>query len=847
MKRPFLILFLLLPLLSWGQKEYSLKGTDFWVTVPNGIGIDSILIQVCSHATCTAIFTIGQNILSLPLERHLIDSVEINSYYSNYYINGRNYYGTDTLHYPIASLMLPAHYVHTTLTDTILSKSIHIQTTDSAYVHLYAFGTNGGATSVIPTHALQPEYIVQTWPDINGGAFVILATEDNTEVDIVLNNPSTNNLPVNTHHTITLNAGNTYQLISRGNAPNDKSSFTGTQITALRNKKIAVFQSNRNKTHISGLGSTQTYDYTLTQAVPIAYAGKVFKSSNSNNPHGIIITATRDSCIVFINNQPFDTLNASESSFATVFISPIGNNLKTSQPSIVCQYDIHGYSPFCDYVPPVESGGFEGFVSPDYRFEEKKNSPPPPYSYRYLFDILRAYLDSQYSQPYDTIFFSSYPFVHQNNWQELYGIPWARVHTNHKRFSAYRVGTFTTYVVDPVWISTIYTYYHGGSYSYNVCYNMIFKTKIFYADGIPNHSLAFTSFCLGHEILFNTNCDTNQTYFHWDFGDGHSATGPIVRHTYAAPGCYTVQTIIDYANTPLSDHSRDTLIGSITISPRDTVTYYDSCCIFPYQWDDTLISSPGAHLRYSNNIGNCLPVHRLILSVDTSSVTTYFSDTICQDDQVPWGSYTCTAPGSYRDTLLQINGCDSILLLNLSVWSYPDVTINRLTPPDQFPIQLQGSVHNIFGPCHFTWNSSPTDASLQGQEHSTRIMVSPTENTLYSLTAEYDSLPGCYGQTHYIAVLLENNNLWIPNVFTPGRESNNTFSVNANELSYYHITIFNRLGMKVFHSDDINQPWDGTCDGLPCPTGTYTYTIDYSTNNSPNELLHHIGTVTLIR
>ena len=846
MKRPFLILFLLLPLLSWGQKEYSLKGTDFWVTVPNGIGIDSILIQVCSHTTCTAIFTIGQNILSLPLERHPIDSVEINSYYSNYYLNGQNYYGTDTLHYPIASLMLPAHHVHTTLTDTILSKSIHIQTTDSAYVHLYAFGTNGGATSVIPTHALQPEYIVQTWPDINGGAFVILATEDNTEVDIVLNNPSTNNLPVNIHHTITLNAGNTYQLISRGNAPNDKSSFTGTQITALRNKKIAVFQSNRNMTVISGLGSTQTYDYTLIQAVPIAYAGKVFKASNSN-PNGTIITATRDSCIVFINNQPFDTLNASESSFVTVPISPLGNNIKTSQPSIVCRYDTHGDSPFCDYVPPVESGGFEGFVSPDYRFEEKKNSPPPPYSYRYLFDILRAYLDSQYSQPYDTIFFARYPFVHQNIWQELYGIPWARVHTNHKRFSAYRVGTFTTYVVDPVWFNTVYTYYHGGSYSYNVCYNMIFKTKIFYADGIPNHSLAFTSFCLGHEILFNTNCDTNQTYFHWDFGDGHSATGPIVRHTYAAPGCYTVQTIIDYANTPLSDHSRDTLIGSITISPRDTVTYYDSCCIFPYQWGDTLISSPGAHLRYSNNIGNCLPVHRLILSVDTSSVTTYFSDTICQGDQVSWGSYTCTAPGSYRDTLLQINGCDSILLLNLSVWSYPDVTINRLTPPDQFPIQLQGSVHNIFGHCHFTWNSSPTDASLQGQEHSTRIMVSPTENTLYSLTAEYDSLPGCYGQTHYIAVLLENNNLWIPNVFTPGRESNNTFSVNANELSYYHITIFNRLGMKVFHSDDINQPWDGTCDGLPCPTGTYTYTIDYSTNNSPNELLHHTGTVTLIR
>ena len=135
--------------------------------------------------------------------------------------------------------------------------------------------------------------------------------------------------------------------------------------------------------------------------------------------------------------------------------------------------------------------------------------------------------------------------------------------------------------------------------------------------------------CLGHEILFNTNCDTNQTYFHWDFGDGHSATGPIVRHTYAAPGCYTVQTIIDYANTPLSDHSRDTLIGSITISPRDTVTYYDSCCIFPYQWDDTLISSPGAHLRYSNNIGNTLTLvdamrdHGCKSIIFSSSATVY--------------------------------------------------------------------------------------------------------------------------------------------------------------------------------------------------------------------------------
>lgn len=849
MKRSFFILFLLLPLLSWGQKEYSLKGTDFWVTVPNGIGIDSILLQVCSTDTCTAIFAYGQTILSLPLERRPIDSAEINSYYNNYRINGYNYYGSDTLHYPIASLTLPARHAHTDLTDTILSKSIHIITTDSAYVHLYAFGTNGGATSVIPTHALQPEYIVQTWPDASRGAFVILATEDNTEVDIVLTNPSTDALPVNRHHRITLNAGNTYQLISQGSFPDYKSSFTGTQITALHNKKIAVFQSNRNLEKIGALDTTPVYDYTLNQAVPIAYAGRVYRSSHGNHI-GSIITSTRDSCIVYLRNQPVDTLNASESCYLLLPPTIYSNSLETSQPSIVCQYDQYAYGrPSCIYLPPIGSGGYEGFVSPDYRFENKKNAPPPPSTtLSYPLDILTAYLDSPQTQLYDSIFYSDFSFVHRNLWMTLNCLDWSRVHSNHYRFSAYRTGTFITYAVDPDWTNTIYTHYHGGAYSYNVCYNMIFQTKIFYADGIPNNSLASTSFCLGHEILFNTNCDTNRTYFHWDFGDGHTALGPVVRHTYAAPGSYLVQTIIDYANTPLSDHSRDTIYGTVNISPIDTITSFDSCCTFPYHWHDTLITAPGTYFHPNPSIGNCLPIDRLILSLDTSSVTTSFFDTICQNDSLTWRRHTCAAPGIYTDTLSQINGCDSILLLNLSVWPLPDVNIQRLTPEGQIPIQLQGSVaDNSYSPCRLTWQSSPTDLSLAGQEHSPLISVSPAESTVYTLAAEYDSLPGCVGSGFHRVSITTDNVLWVPNVFTPGREPNALFTVTASQLSQYRISIFNRQGLLVFQSDDITQPWDGTCDGTPCQTGTYAYTIIYAFADSPDQQLRHTGTVTLIR
>ncbi len=845
MKRPFLLLFLLLPLLSWGQKEYSLKGTDFWLSVPNGIGIDSILIQVCSNDTCTAIFTFGQDLLSLPLERRPIESAEINSYYM-----GNNVYGSDTLHYPIASLTLPAHYVHTDSTNTILSKSIHITTTDSAYVHLYAFGANGGATSVIPTHALQPEYIVQTWPDANGGAFVILATEDNTEVDIVLSNPSSDRLPINRHHRITLNAGNTYQLISRGTSPDYKSSFTGTQITALHNKKIAVFQSNRNWLKTTTLSSTPVFDYTLNQAVPIAYAGKVYRTMHPCGL-GTIITATRDSCIVSTTYQTVDTLNASESCYLLLQPEyPFSNSLKTSQPSIVSQYGDHDHNkpPFSIYLPPIGSGGVEGFVSPDYKFEDKKNAPPPPYVMNYPFDYLIGNFDSPLAQPNDSIFYSYYPFVRQGLWGDMWSLAWARVHSNHKRFSAYRVGTFVTYAVDPEWYNTVYTYYHGGTFAYNVCFNMIFKTKLFYADGIPNNSLASTSFCLGHEILFNTNCDTNQTYFHWDFGDGDTALGPVVHHTYAAPGSYLVQTIIDYANTPLSDHSRDTIYGTINISPIDTLTSFDSCCSFPYHWADTLIHAPGTYLHTNPFIGNCLPIDRLILTLDTSSVTTSFFDTICQDDSIAWRQHTYAASGIYTDTLLQTNGCDSILRLNLSVWPNPDVVIQQLTPEGQIPIRLQGSVaDNSYSPCQLTWQSSPTDPSLAGQEHSPLITVSPAENTAYTLAAEYDSLPGCIGRDFHRVSILTDNVLWVPNTFTPNLQSNTAFDIIGTEISEFHIAIYNRQGIIVFQSDDIHQSWDGTRNGVLCPTGTYAYTIRYSHTNAPNIILRKDGTVTLLR
>ena len=86
-----------------------------------------------------------------------------------------------------------------------------------------------------------------------------------------------------------------------------------------------------------------------------------------------------------------------------------------------------------------------------------------------------------------------------------------------------------------------------------------------------------------------------------------------------------------------------------------------------------------------------------------------------------------------------------------------------------------------------------------------------------------------------------------PNIFTPNKGTNNTFSIICpSNLDKFHIAIFNRGGMLVFESDDQHFSWNGTKDGTPVPQGTYPYVITYTRAGSVSEYHVH-GTVTLIR
>lgn len=144
--------------------------------------------------------------------------------------------------------------------------------------------------------------------------------------------------------------------------------------------------------------------------------------------------------------------------------------------------------------------------------------------------------------------------------------------------------------------------------------------------------------------------------------------------------------------------------------------------------------------------------------------------------------------------------------------------------------------------------------------------VSPIVDILWS-PAEGLSCTDClqpiaaptFNTTYYVVITDENGCLaidsvtvWVdidfnvPNAFTPNDDGlNDEFNIQTEMLISYYIAIYNRWGDLVFTSDDINDGWDGTLNGVLQEIGTYMYVIEsVTTLNTP---ITKTGTLTLLR
>jgi gliding motility-associated-like protein len=92
--------------------------------------------------------------------------------------------------------------------------------------------------------------------------------------------------------------------------------------------------------------------------------------------------------------------------------------------------------------------------------------------------------------------------------------------------------------------------------------------------------------------------------------------------------------------------------------------------------------------------------------------------------------------------------------------------------------------------------------------------------------------------------------LTVPTVFSPNSDNNNDgFNVESDCIYSLEKNIYNRWGQLLFHSQQINEPWNGrTTSGAEAPEGTYFYIINVGFYENGVETTKVFkGTVSLLR
>jgi gliding motility-associated-like protein len=125
-------------------------------------------------------------------------------------------------------------------------------------------------------------------------------------------------------------------------------------------------------------------------------------------------------------------------------------------------------------------------------------------------------------------------------------------------------------------------------------------------------------------------------------------------------------------------------------------------------------------------------------------------DSICPGNSITIGTHTYNSTGNYTDTLKNINGCDSIVFLRLTVLPLKKDTVYKsICPGMQF--QFNGKSYTTAGIYSDTLATSTCDSiatlvlSVGLKQQS--VSVSVCENTSYNFNGRILTLPGVYRDT----------------------------------------------------------------------------------------------------
>ena len=537
--------------------------------------------------------------------------------------------------------------------------------------------------AILPTTALLSEYVIQTYPNSSGKQeyapeFLIVATEDNTVVEITPTWKTEKGKPAGQMFTVTLNRGQCYQVKAESNKLG--SDLSGSVVRARNGKRIAVFNGNQSESIPYGGGSDG--DHLYEQAMPVAYWGTNFVLTRTmRGQDKIRVTAISDGTTLMLDGVDMGvTLNMGET---YEFAIPTGSDnqeaffLETSCPCGVYQYLVSSHAYAGTGTTDKVGGPSMVWVSPIEQMIQKVNfaTYETGVTHDHYVNIV-----SRTSNAPTVVLTGSTSGVQPLQFWPIMSMPeysYARVKIPND-----------SYTIESREGVVAYAYGLGENEGY--AYSAGSSVKV--QNGITINGVPFSA-AVGESQIKVCYGDTVHCVseilgvdkISWDMADGVTYEDSLLlNYLYDAPGVYDIEvvfsTFVNYCSTIFNSSASgltDTINVRVVVGSPDTISYKADVCKtdLPYIFNGKEYNETQLDTLYYACDSVVIVGVQVWDSVVTHVTGTYKDEYMHMNGQVYYENVELT------EVFERMNGCDSTVYYHITVLQCLDMSVGAL--PEQ--------------------------------------------------------------------------------------------------------------------------------------------------------------------
>ena len=528
-------------------------------------------------------------------------------------------------------IVMARNNCYSSKSETATSTALHVTATKD--ISLFAGNYRNksfDAANILPTSALQDEYLIQTYPPSDhenkpqGSHFAIVAVEDGeTTIDYHLTAKTEGGKTG--AQSVTLKQGQVWYVWT-GKGEGDAFDLSGTTVKARKNKKIAVFQ---GCPHTNVPDKVRNRDHIFSQAMPIAYWGSEFGITASMHRRRdiVAIMAINDGTEVYINAKDGEprlvhTFDFSQTDKKHYWTFEIGEDIaycsskespytgQLAEPLIVdsscfittsCPVGVH----------LIMASNRYDLADPN---QEEPDSDPALLWISPIEQVIKEINFATYSAGINTHYLNvvtSTANVPNMTWNGNSIESYFRPIMGNEEYSYARLeipdGKNHNLKGYAGFLAHVYGYGEKASYAYSCGSSTVARSITFNGLPVLIDSISARKFCIGEEIEMKLNIGNNEyETIEWDYGDGviyspnqYTTNEEKKRayHTYETPGWYDLKVSAVYLDPCSQVRHKETMKISFQIKQADTVIVKPQYkCLSLEEQADTIAAKGQAYL-----------------------------------------------------------------------------------------------------------------------------------------------------------------------------------------------------------------------------------------------------------